>query len=164
MLGEETTKIFLNYLRDLCNCEIISPFEIVTIGKFVDDEINGVLIAKYLCQMSQNVALIKPEIIKKLLNQIENSASPSSIPPKKFKIRMGKSISTRLQSKLQINLGPSAKVITERGEKLLLNLADYLYDNNMTLYKLVNHKIFSKTIDGKEYQLIRQEDLYECLQ
>lgn len=77
---------------------------------------------------------------------------------------MCKSISTRLQSKLQINLGPSANVITERGEKLLLNLADYLYDNNMTLYKLVNHKIFSKTIDGKEYQLIRQEDLYECLQ
>ena len=77
---------------------------------------------------------------------------------------MCKSVSTRLQSKLQTNLGPNANVITERGEKLLLNLADYLYDNNMTLYKLVNHKIFSKTIDGKEYQLIRQEDLYECLQ
>lgn len=44
-------------------------------------------------------------------------------------------------------------------KKIIFRLADYLFDKNQTLMDIVHKKICDKVIDGKEYQLIRRNDL-----
>lgn len=54
--------------------------------------------------------------------------------------------------------------ILDKGQKLFMKLADFLFENHKTLSDIIYPRVFYKVIDGKEYQLIKLEHLYECLE
>jgi hypothetical protein len=142
----------------------VSYIEIIcTLGK-ISDEIDVSNISKYLFQESKNysdvsqVALI---MLITLLEKVSYVPKTLSVMSNYKVVPMAKAASTVNRSSIYQDLGPSSDEIIERGQNLLTTFADFLFDNSLTLYKMIHHKVFSKTIDGKEYQVIKLNHLFE---
>ena len=142
---------------------MISPIEIMNIASLSSEDLDTMQIMKYLWQESQSMNYISPEVLQAFAHEIDNKYLKPIVEQKRSAYRMIKSVSVEQAAKFNKDLGPSIEEITERGKNLLISLADYLFDNNLTLLNLLQKKIFSKTIDGREYQLIKQDHLYQCL-
>lgn len=122
-------------------------------------------LCKYLCGSSHSLKEISGKILKDFCDSLLKDESINLSPVQPLdRHNLGKSASTILHGKIKMDMGPSKDQILERGQKLFILLADFLFDNDSTLYKLVHKRIFSKVIDGKEYQLIKLDHFYEMLQ
>lgn len=49
----------------------------------------------------------------------------------------------------------------ENARKLFLRISDFLFDSSQTLNDIIHSRIFYKTIDGCEFQIIKLAHMYE---
>ena len=62
------------------------------------------------------------------------------------------------------NTSMTKEEVLEKGQQLFIKLADYMFENKLSLCEIIFDKVFFKVIDGFEYMLIRLNDFYSCLQ
>ena len=163
---KETCNGFISDLQELCKCSLITPYDILSIVSSLELEIDPALVLKYLCGKSMSMTYIKHEALKEFIEFVKtNSLKAGRLSPLRVNARkMFKSSSTKVKGKCFERDTLNGDQLAEKGQRLFLMLADFLYDNNSTLYKLIHTKIFSKVIDGVEYQLIKLERLYDVLE
>jgi hypothetical protein len=104
-------------------------------------------------------------LINKLLSPHKKFESLKKIPKRNY------SFNQRLSFKFHdstvsnaSNTEMTREEILDKGQKLFMKLADFLFENHKTLSDIIYPRVFYKVIDGKEYQLIKLEHLYECLE
>lgn len=145
----------MSYIEIICNLSSIT------------DEIDVSNICKYLFQESKDYSDVSQNTLLKLITLLEDTSYvPKTMNILKYNntLTMTKAASAVNKSSINQKLGPSSEEIIERGQNLLITFADFLFDNNLTLYKMIHHKVFSKTIDGKEYQVIKLDHLFETFE
>lgn len=150
----------------ISKCEIIRPVDIHNLVAFSNINMNSHLLVAFLCRESMSLAQISQEAIVLLLEKLQS-------PYKKFEKMKGapkrnysfnQSLSFKFHDSVASNSKDMSKEeILEKGQKLFMRLADFLFDKHLTLNDVIYPKIYYKVIDGFEYQLISIGNLFCCL-
>ena len=59
---------------------------------------------------------------------------------------------------------PDKESLTLIGQQVFVRLAEFLFEQKLTLMTIIHNKIFDKVIDGKEYQLVKYRHFYQLLE
>lgn len=162
--GETDKHKLIKYFKDLSKCEIVTLLDIFSINSYTGLEVDQLCISRYLLEKSQSLSVISLDVVKQFTADLEVHLDVSNLSPAIKTNKMTKSVSNKVHGKMHTDFGPSPDQIVEKGQRLFLKLADFLFDNDSTLYKIIHPVIFDKVIDGKEHQLVKLDHFYEILE
>lgn len=155
---------FANDLEDISKWWRPSPLDIVEIISENKMNVDSFKVISYLFQDSSNPSFIWKSSISKFAKYIQSWVSDSQIN-RNWKLNKNtKDLITKLMKKTWNKSHKDYKNISETAKSLFIRLADFIYENQTSLFKLIHQIIFSKMIDGIEYQLVKKEYLYQTLE
>ena len=151
-------------LYDLSKCEIVTPLEVYNLFHSHDIGVDPIMLCNHLCKISASFVKISNDAIVLLLAAIDDQ-NQNNVDISSIHHNLGKSVSLVLSSTELIpdNILSNEETL-ERGQKVFIQFADFLFEKQLSLLDLIHHKIFSKVIDGQEHQLIKIRHLYSILE
>lgn len=102
-------------------------------------------------------------LITKLLSPHKKFESIKLIPKRQYSFNQ--QLSLKFKDNAGLNEGDmSGEEIIKHGQKLFISFADFCFERNITLNDAIHTHIFYKVIDGFEYQLIKLDHFYQCIE
>jgi hypothetical protein len=127
-------------------------------------ETNPILVCQYLLEKSATLTKITRNSLLDFIKALEEKLSQQQMKRSSL-IAMTKSSSAVTKQIIRKDsYTPKNEEIVETSQQLFLVLADYLFDNDLTIYRLLKDYIFGKVIDGIEFQLIKLDHFYMKLE
>lgn len=160
-------KDFIKNLRHLSKWDIINPIDIQNIVSFSEMNISSQPIIAFLCRESMSMFNITKDsvelLITKLLSPHKKFENLRLIPKRQYSFNQ--QLSLKFKENAVSNEGDmNGEEILKHGQKLFISFADFCYENNITLNDAIHTHIFYKVIDGFEYQLIKLDHFYQCIE
>jgi hypothetical protein len=172
---------FLNEMSDLVHVGNITKNEFgKTMGSIpIDVNMKSLLIS--LLRESDSLFNISGESIKAFINTIKKEEKNIDTIKKEEK-----HIDSESSSKTSSKTSSSNEIISEYDQHVLMNkkatdstkatpgdlnlntnffvkLADFMFNNNLTLYQIIHTRIYDKMFNGKEYELICGKTFFKLL-
>ena len=102
--------------------------------------------------------MISGKQIKIFVNMIKSKSSGDQNPPKKFDEFEEDSASMSTDS------AKAAPNVLSLNKQFFVRFADFMFNNDLTLYQIIHKKIYDKMFNGREYELIGAKIFFKILE
>ena len=151
-------------LLSLSKWGFITPLDILSCFSLWNIDINPFNIISFLWEESSSITNISKESVLKLVKIVEQNSCKNLGDTLHKHVKNAKSMNAKASGKAFKEKMPSFEEIAERGQKLFIRLADFIYEKKTSLFQLIHELVYNKVIDGREHQLIKQEHFYQIME
>ena len=161
---EESVSSLAHHLISLSKWSVIPPLDILSCFALHKIDINPFNIISFLCEESSSMMNISKEAVEKLADIVQSNSSKKLGDSLRRHTKNSRSMKAIASGKaLQMRL-PSFDDIADRSQQMIIRIADFIFEHNTSLFKLIHNYVFSKVIDGHEFQLIKYEHFYHVME
>lgn len=148
---------FLSEMNDLSFVEKVSKNEFEKTMANIPFDINMKCLVVKLLRESDSLHMVSGKKIKNFVNSIKSKSNKHLVPKKKFDEFEEDSASMSTDSaKGQPNF-------LSLNKQFFVRFADFMFNNDLTLYQIIHKKIYDKMFNGREYELISAKSFFRIL-
>ncbi|CAI2383697.1 unnamed protein product [Moneuplotes crassus] len=149
---------FLSEMNDLSFVKWVSKNEFEKTLSNIPMDVNMKCLLIKLLRESNSLHMISGECIKKFVNLINSKSKHHHRPDKSYEEFEEDSASISTDS------AKAAPNVLNLNKNFFVRLADFMFNNDLTLYQIIHKKIYDKMFNGREHELISAKTFFSILE